>query len=102
MFCYLGCDSTWKTEEFSMRRGIALRDDYSGAELRGLARSARDANQARRFLALSLIYDGGRRSEAARHGGVDIQTVRNWVLRFNADGPDGLLDGQSSGPPPAD
>ncbi len=83
-----------------MRRGIALRDDYSGAELRGLARSARDANQARRFLALSLIYDGGRRSEAARHGGVDIQTVRNWVLRFNADGPDGLLDGKSPGTPP--
>ncbi len=83
-----------------MGRGIALRDDYSGSELRGLARSAGDANQARRLLALSLIYDGGGRTAAARHGGVDIQTVRNWVLRFNADGPDGLLDGKSPGTPP--
>ena len=83
-----------------MGRGIALRNDYSSAELQSLARSARDGNQARRLMTLSLIYDGWQRSAAARHGGVDIQTVRYWVLRFNADGPDGLLDGKSPGTPP--
>ncbi len=83
-----------------MARGISLRDDYTGADLRELARSTQDAKQARRFLALSLIYDGSQRSEAARHGDVGVQTVRDWVLRFNSAGPDGLLDGKSPGAPP--
>jgi len=47
-----------------------------------------------------LIYDGGSRSEAARHGGVSLQTIRDWVLRFNARGPDGLVDDKSPGTPP--
>lgn len=83
-----------------MARGIPLRNDYDGDALRALARSAGDAKQSRRLLALSLIYDGGSRSEAARHGGVGLQSVRDWVLHFNADGPDGLLDGKSPGTPP--
>mgnify|MGYP001238546204 CR=1 FL=1 len=83
-----------------MARGISLRDDYSGDDLRSQARSTNDAKQARRLLALSLIYDGDQRLEAARHGGVGLQTVRDWVLRFNADGPGGLLDGKSPGTPP--
>ena len=83
-----------------MARGIPLRDDYDGEDLRALARSTGDAKQARRLLALSLIYDGGTRSEAARHGDVSLQTVRDWVLHFNAAGPDGLVDGKSTGTPP--
>lgn len=65
-----------------------------------MARSSRNGNQARRLLALSPIYDGGLRSEAARHGGVSLQTIRDWVLRFNARGPDGLMDDKSTGAPP--
>ncbi len=79
---------------------LPLRADYDGDDLRAMARSAGDAKQARRLLALSLIYDGGSRSEAARHADVSVQTVRDWVLRFNASGPDGLVDGKSPGTPP--
>jgi transposase len=49
-------------------------------------------------LALAEIYDGGSRSAAARIGGVGLQIVRDWVIRFNARGPDGLLDGKAPGP----
>ena len=71
-----------------MARGIPLRTDFTCDDLRALARSSKDGKQARRLLALSLIYDGGSRSEAARHGGVSLQTIRDWVLRFNARGPE--------------
>ena len=83
-----------------MAHVLSLRDDYTGDDLRGLARSTDSAKQARRLLVLSLIYDGSPRSEAARHGGVGVQTVRDWVLRFNASGADGLLDRTSPGTPP--
>ena len=83
-----------------MAHGISLRDDYYGDDLRALARSANDGKQTRRLLALSLIYDGGGRSDAARHANVSPQTIRGWVLRFNSDGPDGLVDGKSTGTPP--
>jgi hypothetical protein len=71
---------------FAMRSAIALRTDFTGSELCQLARYTRDANQARRLLALAVIYDGGSRSEAARVGGVGLQIIRDWVLRFNARG----------------
>jgi transposase len=51
-------------------------------------------------LALAAIYDGGSRSEAARTGGVGLQIVRDWVMRFNAEGPDGLIDRKAPGPTP--
>jgi transposase len=50
-------------------------------------------------LALAAIYDGATRSEAAKIGGVGLQIIRDWVMRFNARGPDGLLDGKSPGQP---
>jgi transposase len=56
-----------------------------------------DGGQVRRLLALAVIYDGGSRSEAARTGGVGLQTVRDWVLRFNRHGPDDLIDGKVPG-----
>jgi transposase len=80
-----------------MAASIGLRGDFDGAGLRGLAKATKDAAQGRRFLALAEIYDGGRRTDAARIGGVGLQTVRDWVLRFNARGPAGLIDGKALG-----
>jgi len=80
-----------------MRPGIALRPDYDAARLRGLAKAARDGGQSRRLLALAEIYDGGSRTRAARVGGVGLQTLRDWVVRFNARGPDGLINGKAPG-----
>lgn len=81
-----------------MGSAIGLWDDFDGAALRRLARSSKNANQARRLLALAEIYDGVSRSAAARIGGVGLRIVRDWVVRFNARGPDGLLDGKAPGP----
>jgi transposase len=85
---------------FAMSAAIALRTDFTGSDLRHLARSTRDANQARRLLALATIYDGGSRSDAARVGDVGLQIVRDWVLRFNEAGPAGLIDRKAPGPQP--
>jgi transposase len=82
-----------------MTAAILLRDDFDSAALRLLARQSRDARQTRRLLALAGIYDGGSRPDAARTGGVGVQIVRDWVVRFNADGPDGLLNGKAPGAP---
>ncbi len=68
--------------------------------LRGLARRSKDAAQARPLLSLTVIYDGGRRTEAARLGNVALQIVRDWVVRFNAERPDGLRDRKAPGPTP--
>ena len=71
-----------------------LRQDFDAPQVRGLARKTKDGPQARRLLlALAAIYDGATRTEAAKIGGVGLQIIRDWVLRFNARGPDGLLDG---------
>ena len=83
-----------------MARAIVLRPDFSAIALRRLARRSKDAAQARRLLALAAIYDGGTRSEAARLGDVMRQIVRNWVVRFDAEGPDGLCDRKAPGPTP--
>ena len=83
-----------------MAAPIGLRGDFDGWALRGLAKKTRGANQIRRLLALAEIYDGGSRGDAARIGGVGLQTIRDWVLRFNARGPDGLIDGKAPGRAP--
>src|SRR4051794_27215370 len=80
-----------------MRPGIALRSDYDAAQLWALAKATRDAGQSRRLLALAEIYDGGSRTKAARIGGVGLQTLRAWVVRFNARGPEGLIDRKAPG-----
>src|SRR5262249_22174104 len=74
-----------------------LRQDFDAPQVRGLARKTKDGPQARRLLALAAIYDGATRTEAAKIGGVGLQIIRDWVLRFNARDPDGLLDGKSTG-----
>jgi putative transposase len=85
---------------FAMATAIDLRGDFDGDALRAAARRSKDGPQARRLLALAAIYDGATRTEAARIGSVGLQVVRDWVLRFNAHGPDGLIDGKARGQPP--
>ncbi len=80
-----------------MAAAVGLRDDFDGRSLRALAKVTKDAAHARRLLALAEIYDGRARTDAARTGGVGLQTVRDWVLRFNALGPDGLMSGKAPG-----
>jgi transposase len=84
-----------------MGGGIELRTDYSGDDLRGLAKRSNNANQTRRLLTLASIYDGGSRTGAARIGGVGLQIIRDWVMRFNGAGPDGLINRKAPGGRPS-
>jgi len=77
--------------------GIKLREDYSAADLRLLARKASHAKQARRLMALAGVADGVSRTDAAAIGLMDRQTLRDWVHRFNEQGPEGLMDRKSTG-----
>ena len=79
---------------------IPLRDDFDADLVRGAARKSKDGGQARRLLALAAIYEGASRTEAARIGGVTLQIVRDWVVKFNAAGPDGLIDRKAPGKAP--
>src|ERR1700719_2731075 len=83
-----------------MAAAIGGRGDYDAARLRELAKRSDDANQTRRLLALAAIYAGGSRTEAAQIGGVGLQTVRDWVLAFNTEGPAGLVNGKAPGNAP--
>jgi len=76
---------------------IPLRTDYDAADLRKLSRQTTDANQARRLLAIAAVYEGMRRANAAAVGGMDRQSLCNWVHRFNAEGPEGLHDRKAPG-----
>ena len=77
---------------------VPLREDFSAAEVRKLAARAKDVSRSRRLLSIAAIYDGMNRTQAATIGGMDRQTLRDWVHHFNADGPDGLRDHWTSGP----
>jgi len=70
---------------------VGLREDWQAAAVRAAARSSRDADQVRRLLAIAAVYEGKDRKEAAQIGAMDRQTLRDWVHRFNAEGPDGLI-----------
>jgi transposase len=76
---------------------ISLRDDFEAVALRVAAKRIKDAAQARRLLSLAAVYDGSTRTDAAAIGGVTLQIVRDWVLKFNAAGPDGLIDRKAPG-----
>src|SRR5438270_4648201 len=84
--CHGGCGSS--------SRGLRA------AQIRVLAKRSKNAAQTRRLLALAAVYDGGSRTEAAKIGGVGLQTVRDWVLAFNAEGPPGLVKGKAPGNAP--
>src|SRR5215204_5842197 len=83
-----------------MATAVTVRADFSADELRRLAAASKHANQSRRLLSLAAVLDGMSRTEAARLGGMDRQTLRDWVHRFNERGPDGLNDTWSKGNPP--
>ena len=74
--------------------------ELSACKLRSEARRARYVGQARRLLALALVLEGASRTEAARAGGMDRQTLRDWVIRYNEAGVAGLVDRPRSGRPP--
>ena len=78
---------------------VPLRTDFDADALRAIARTTKDGPQARRLLALAAIYDGATRTEAARIGGVTVQIVRDWVVKFNAHGPEGLVNRKPPGQP---
>jgi putative transposase len=82
-----------------MGAAVDLRQDFGADELRRLAAKAKDGAQARRLLALAAVYDGMNRSEAARIGGMERQTLRDWAHRFNRFGADGLIDIKPTGRP---
>jgi transposase len=82
-----------------MGSAVKLREDYSADELRRLARASKDVRQSSRLLSLAAVVDGMSRANAARIGGMDRQTLRDWVHRFNEAGPEGLVDQWSPGPP---
>lgn len=77
------------------------RTDFTSGELRALSGRCSDGAQVRRILAIALILDGYSRTEAAALSGMDRQTLRDWVHRYNEHGLDGLKSRQSPGPPPA-
>ena len=79
---------------------IPLRTDFDAPAVRAAARRSSDGAQVRRLLALAAIYEGSSRTEAARIGEVTLQIVRDWVMKFNASGPDGLIDRKAPGQPP--
>src|SRR3982750_2879465 len=78
---------------------VPLRTDFDADVLRAIARTTKDGPQARRLLALAAIYDGATRTEAARIGGGTGQIVRDWVVKFNAHGPAGLINRKPPGQP---
>src|ERR1700732_4832032 len=81
-----------------MPSAVRLREDYSAEALRALARRSKDANQSRRLLSLAAVLDGMDRGSAAKIGGMDRQTLRDWVHRFNGSGLEGLVDNWTEGP----
>src|SRR5918911_626618 len=83
-----------------MPAAVRLRMDLSAGAFRRLAATTKNANQSRRLLSLAAVLDGMSRTEAARIGGMDRQTLRDWVHRFNERGPEGLKDIRAKGHPP--
>ena len=83
-----------------MATAIELRGDFSGDDLRGLRGPAGTRSRCGGCWRWPAIYDGATRTEAARIGSVTLQIVRDWVLRFNAEGPDGLIDRKPPGKTP--
>lgn len=75
------------------------REDLTPAQLRAAAGRAKDGRAARRMLAIALVLEGTDRTTAAETCGMDRQTLRDWVHRFNAEGLAGLINRRPPGPP---
>ena len=76
---------------------IELRDDFNAPMVRAEAKRSKNGAQARRLLALAAIYEGATRTRAAEIGGVTLQIIRDWMVKFNELGPDGLIDRKQPG-----
>src|ERR1700759_5646869 len=81
------------SREARMAAAVELtRNDHTATDLRREAARSRDSDAARRMLALALVQEGQSRTDAARSCGMDRQTLRDWVHRYNESGLDGLSD----------
>ena len=80
-----------------MPAAVGLRPDWDAKRVRAAAREVKDADQTRRLLAIAAVYEGQDRTTAAKLGAMDPQRLRDWVRRFNAAGPDGLIDRKPAG-----
>jgi len=74
------------------------RTEFTPTQLRAIAARSADAGQTRRLLAIALVLEGASRAEAAHKAGMDRQTLRDWVLRFNESGIDALITRKPPGP----
>src|SRR5262244_3923483 len=83
-----------------MGTAIPVKRRLGAADLRKRACASQDTDQARRLLALAAVLDGQSRGAAARIGGMDCQTLRDWVHAYNAEGPNGLINATAPGRPP--
>lgn len=84
-----------------MARALAItRREHTATELRAAASKSSDAAQVRRLLAIALVLDGDARTDAAQKGGMDRQTLRDWVHRYNDEGIEGLKSRRSPGRAP--
>jgi transposase len=91
---------TFTTEPITAMAVLKIRTDLSSEELRRLTRGESDGRVCRRLLAIAMALDGISREEAARQAGMDRQTLRDWVVRYNAEGVEGLRDRPRAGRPP--
>jgi transposase len=80
-----------------MPAAVGLRADWDAKLVRAAAREAKDADQVRRLLAIAAVYQGQDRTTAAKIGAMDPQRLRDWGRRFNAEGPQGLIDRKPAG-----
>ena len=85
--------------EAGMGAAVAIRTDIEAGELRRLARRETDGRVAARLLGLANVLDGMDRGAAAQAAGMDRQTLRDWVIRYNVEGVEGLCDRPRSGRP---
>jgi transposase len=85
---------------FVTAAAIPLRDDFDGPALRALSKASQDSDQTRRLLCLAVIYEGVGCREVATLGGVGLQIVRDWVLRFHTKCPEGQIDRKPPGASP--
>jgi transposase len=83
----------------AMGAPLAIRQDIEAEQLRRLARQETDGRVACRLLGVANAVAGMPRAQAARQAGMDRQTLRDWVIRFNAEGVEGLHDRPKSGRP---
>ena len=78
---------------------LSIRRDRTPRVLRKQAKGESDTRVARRLLAIANALDGMSRADAARSAGMDRQTLRDWVIRYNEHGLDGLVDRPRDGRP---